>query len=194
MGSGGIDNSQRQLQETSRLQADTAARAQAMSEDQYAKSQEYLNPLVGHLQSLIHGDPLATNQAIAPGLTNISRAAAQGKEAIYDQIPAGAARDYALSQLPLQTAGQVAQLQNQTYLSAFPTLASLSGQSANLSLGLLGAGVTSQGNSAITTGTVLQSQEQQKANAMGAFNALAGAAGTALGGPLGGALFGGGKH
>lgn len=181
MGSGGIDQSQNQLSGISQTQANTAALAQQQSQDQYRRSQELEQPLVGFLQRIIGGDPTVTNQALAPGLSNISHAAARSKEQIYSQLPAGAARDYALAQLPMNTNNQVAQLENSTYLNAFPTLANLGNQNANLSLGLLGAGITSTANSAMTTGTVLQSQEQQKANAFGAFNALAGAAGTALG-------------
>lgn len=184
MGSGGIKSSQNQLRSDASAQAQTAATAQAQSQASLDRAQGYEQPLVGFLQNIIGGDANKRNQSMAPALSAITHTTAANRENIYNQLPAGAARDYALAENERNHGSQVAAITNQTFLSAFPTLASLGGENNNLGLSLLGAGITSQGNSALTTGTVLNSQEQQKANAFGAFNSLAGAAGVGLSGGL----------
>lgn len=188
MGGGGIKQSQNDL---SAITGQQKAQSLALSQqggDLIAKGQSYLSPLENFTRSILGGNQQATNQVLAPALTNISDNAAQTKQHIYDSTGPGVGRDVLLGENQRNTGGQIAQLKNQAFLQSFPELASLSGGETSAGLGLTGAGVTSLGNAATSTGTVLNSKVQQKSATLGALGNLAGAAGFALGGPLGGSL------
>lgn len=182
MGGGGIKNSQNQLNQTSALQAQTSQQLAGEGQQLINTGQAEQQPLVNFLKSIIGGNSTATNEALAPALGTIANQTRQNREAIYDTTAPGAGRDVLLGQNTLNEGTQVAQLKNNTFLQAFPELASLAGANTSAGLGLTGAGITSLSNAATTTGAVLNSQEQSKASTLGAFGALAGAAGTAFGG------------
>jgi len=134
-------------------------------------------PLAEFLQKIISGNSTTTNQALAPVIGNITAGTNANREKIFDTTAPGAARDVLLGENTRSQGTQVA-----IRLSAFPELASLAGANTQAGLGLTGAGITSLSNSASTTGSVLNSQESQKAATLSAFGQLAGAAGTAAGG------------
>lgn len=189
MGSGGIKNSQNQLNAITQQQLGTASTVNQEGQQLLATGQADQAPLVSFLQSIIGGNSTATNSAIAPALGTIQQQTNANRENIYDNTAPGAGRDVLLGQNQLSEGAQVSSLKNNTFLQAFPELAALSGQNTSAGLGLTGAGITSTSNAAQTTGSVLNSQEQQKASTINAFGSLAGAAGTAAGGFLGGDAF-----
>ena len=189
MGGGGISNSQNQLNQTSALQAQTSQQLANEGQTLINEGQAETSPLQNFEKSIIGGNSTATNSALAPALGTIANQTAQTKEQIYDTTAPGAGRDVLLGQATQAQGTQVAGLENQTFLQAFPELASLASGNTSAGLGLTGAGITSLSNSATTTGSVLNSQEQQKASTLNAFGSLAGAAGTAAGGFLGGDAF-----
>lgn len=185
-GNNKIDRSENQLQSIADAQRSAGARLGDQGQSLINTGQEQQAPLVSFLQSIIGGNSTTTNQALQPVLSNITRQTAQNREHVYDQIGPGAARDVVLGENLRSQGAQTAQATNDVFLKAFPELASLSGQNTNAGLGLTGAGITSTGNSASTTGTVLNEQQRRKQSQLEAFSGLAGAAGNiATGGGFG---------
>ena len=182
MGTGGINNSQNQLNSIASTQTATGTQLGTEGQSLINQGQAEQAPLVNFLQGIIGGNSTDTQQAIAPALGNIAKTTQATKENIYDTTAPGAGRDVLLGQNQINKGTEVASATNNAFLQAFPELASLSGQNTSAGLGLTGAGITSTGNGAQTTGSVLNSQEQQKASTLNAFGQLAGAAGTAVGG------------
>lgn len=176
---GGNNIKQSQGQEQTIAQQQSATSAQLANEGQSlidtGKAQQA--PLVNFLQGIIGGNSTTTNQALAPVIGNITQQTNANREKIFDTTAPGAGRDVLLGENQRSQGTQVASATNQTFLQAFPELAALSSGNTNAGLGLTGAGITSLSNSASTTGSVLQSQEQQKANQLSAFTGLAGIAG-----------------
>lgn len=182
MSTGGVDKSQSTLNSVASQQQSQSTALSSQGSSLINEGQAQQSPLASFLQSIIGGDSTKTSQAIAPAIGNITASTNANKEAIYDSTAPGAARDVLLGQNKLNQGAQIASTTNNAFLSAFPELAQLASGNTSAGLGLTGAGITSLGNSASTTGSVLNAQEQQKANTVGAFGALAGAAGTAAGG------------
>lgn len=196
MGGGGIKNSESQLQTTAATQAQTASNLGAEGQTLINEGQAQQAPLVNFLQSIIGGNSTATNTALAPALGNITSQTVKNRENIYDSTAPGAGRDVLLGENQLNEGSAVAGLKNNTFLQAFPELASLAGGNTSAGLGLTGAGITSLSNSATTTGSVLNAQEQQKSQALSAFTGLAGVAGSIATGGISPSitnLFGGGS-
>ena len=182
MGSGGIQNSQNQLNSIEGQQVATSTTLGQQGQSLIAEGQAQQAPLANFIQSIIGGNSTTTNQALAPVIGNITNQTNATKENIYDTTAPGAGRDVLLGENVRNQGSAVANATNQTFLSAFPELASLSGQNTQAGLGLTGAGITSLSNAASTTGSVLNSQEQQKASTLNLIGGLAGAAGNAAGG------------
>ncbi len=189
MGSSGIKNSTNQLNADAGLQRDQASQLSTQGQTLINQGQADQSPLRDFLHSVINGNSVTTNQAIAPAIKNIATSTNANREAIYGHTAPGAARDVLLGENQRSQGDQVAGVTNSTWLQAFPALAQLAAGNTSAGLGLTGAGITSLGNSVGTTGSVLNAQEQQKANTVNAFGSLAGAAGTAAGGFLGGNAF-----
>lgn len=177
MGSGGISNSQSQLQGVAGQQQANANILSGEGQGLVQQGQANQAPLQSFLQSIIGGNSVTTNQALAPVIGNIAKSTNATQENIYDTTSPGAARDVLLGQNQLNQGTQVAGATNQTFLSAFPELAQLGGSQIGAGTGLTGQGITSLGNSAQTTGSVLNSQEQQKASTMQLISGLASTAG-----------------
>lgn len=184
-GGGGVSNSQNQLNSISQQQANTSAQLAGEGQQLINTGQAEQQPLVSFLQSIIGGNSTSTNSAIAQPLGTIANQTNTNREQIYDTTAPGAGRDVLLGQNTLNEGTQVSALKNSTFLQAFPELASLAGGNTSAGLGLTGAGITSESNAASTTGTVLNSQEQQKASTLNLFGSLASAAGQGAGLALG---------
>lgn len=178
MGGGGIKDTQNQEKAIADEQQATAHEQLGFAQQRLARGDALEQPLINYLSKVIGGNSLATHQALATPLSNITASAAQNKANIYNTVPAGAARDYALAANHINTGNQVASLTNSTFMSAFPTLAQLSGAQYSTGLQQTGAGITSESNAATTTGNVLQSQNAQKASTLGLVGSLAGTAGS----------------
>lgn len=176
-GGGGIKNSQGQLQGIAGQQQTNASNFGAQGQTLINEGQTQQTPLVDFLHKLISGDSTTTSQALAPVVGNITAGTNANREHIFDSTAPGAGRDLLLGQNQLNQGTQVAQATNQTFLQAFPELAQLASGNTQAGLALTGAGVTSLGNAGTTTGSVLNSQEQQKASTLNLFGQLAGAAG-----------------
>lgn len=187
MGSGGIKQSESNLQSTANAQAAQGLQLGAQGQSYLAKGQAEQQPLVNFLQSIIGGNSTTTNQAIAPVIKNITDQTTANRAHIFDTVAPGAGRDVALAQNLQSQGGQIASATNSTFLGAFPQLAALSSGNTNAGLGLTGAGITSTSNGATTTGHILSAQQQQKSSQLSAITGLAGIAGNVATGGLSGA-------
>jgi hypothetical protein len=128
------------------------------------------------------GDYSKLIAANAPQFTAISQQGQAAKENIYNTLPPGAARDYALGSLDTSKANSVASNLNSTYMSAFPALAQLGSQAGNTGLQEAGASLRGFEGAATTTNNVMSQDAASKASTMGFLGSLAGAAGSAAGG------------
>ncbi len=155
---------------------------QSQSQDQIATQKQYQAPLVNFLQGIISGNSGSRLATAAVPIGQIAQGVQQARESIYDSVPAGAGRDYALAGLKRDQAAQTSGLLNQAYLNAFPTLANIGTGNANLGLQLQGAGLNASSQGAAGINAINQRDAQTKASTMGLIGSLAGAAGTAAGG------------
>lgn len=185
MSGGGISASQQNLANISATQQTQSTQLGQEGQNLITEGQAEQSPLANFLRGVIGGNSTQINQAIAPALGNIAKSTNATAENIYDTTAPGAGRDSLLGQNLINQGTQVASTTNNAFLSAFPELAALSGQNTSAGLGLTGASITSLGNSASSTGQVLNSQEQQKAATDQLFGGLASTAGTIATGGLG---------
>ena len=178
----------------------SAAMQNQIAQSQLQTSQDYLGlakqeqerrtalqqPSIDFYTKLTGNDPNARMTAVAPALGDIARAGRSGKEAIYDSAPRGAARDFALSQVPQQQAAQGAEFLNKAFMGAFPAMASLGTESGQVGLQQTGAGMRGAEAASQTNQSVMQNQQAQKASQLGMIGSLAGMGGSlAMGGGLG---------
>jgi hypothetical protein len=170
------------------------------SNQEQQQYQQLTAPAVAYNTALASGDPKAIMTALAPQLGAYSQERAANQESIYESMPAGAARDMALTQSNLEVNSQIAGLQSSAVAQAPSTLANLGAGFGSNALQELGASL-GFGNSAIsatnaastTNANVMNVEEQSKAATLGFLGQLAGAAGTAASGGVFGSLGGGGK-
>lgn len=184
------------LKQSQRNQVDIANKAQQMGnlsseqgQQAFGQRGELLQKPIDHYSMLASGNPTAMMTAAAPGLSNIAKQSQSAKGSIMETVPAGAARNYALSKLERDKAGAGADFLNQSYMQAFPALQGIATDTGNFGLQQLGAGfrgleAAGQGNQA-----VIQSETQRQAAKM---NMLGGIASMAGGGIFGAMNKGGG--
>lgn len=172
-----------------------------LAKQQNATSQEYLNlakqeqaqrtalqqPSIDHYMKLISGNPSERMNAVAVPLGDLAKTTKSAREATYDTTPRGAARDFALSQLPMQQSSQSAELLNKAYNSAFPALSNLGTEAGQVGLQQTGAGMRSGEAAAGTNAGIMQNQQQQKASQLGMIGSLAGLGASAATGGFSGA-------
>ena len=160
---------------------------------QYTQQEALQQPAINMMTGLTSGDPNKVVEAAAPIISPITQQFAQAKENIQDTAPRGAAKDFALQQLPIQQSTAVAGAETGAIQSAFQTelgigqgaqgaLGNIASGLGGLSLQELGAGLTAGGQAGTEFSNIMQAQNQQKAATMGFLGSLAGAAGTAAGG------------
>lgn len=147
-----------------------------LAESQYGQQQENQAPLVGFLKNLISGDQGTTMTAAAPVLGNISKGYQQAKDTIFQSTAPGAARDFALTQLPIQENSARESALNSLILNAYPTLANIGNTQGNQALQLFGGGTSNLSGASSTANNVMQAQAASKASTMGFLGQLAGAA------------------
>lgn len=185
-GSSKINQSQNQLTSDATQQRNTSATLGTEGQQLIQTGQAEQQPLVDFLKSIIGGNSTSTAQAISPAIANITRSTNATKENIYDTTGPGVGRDVLLGENQRNQGAAVAGVTNDTFLKAFPELAALASGNTSAGLGLTGAGITSLSNAASTTGSVLNSQEQQKAQTLELVGSLAGTAGSIATGGIAG--------
>lgn len=179
----GAINSQNQI---ASQQEATMQQYLQLAQSQFQENKTLQAPAINYLQGIIgaSGSGNYSNVLNAAGLpiSQISQAGQESQANIMNQVAPGAARDYALASNARQTPTSEAQAVSSIYTSAFPTLAGLGTQAAQLGLGQSQAGISSGNSAANTYGQVAQEQNQAKASTLGFFGSLAGGAGEALSG------------
>lgn len=189
MGGGNVKNSRAQSNQIVADQREQAADLQQKSNASLARGQAYQEPLVQFLQGIIGGNSTTTNQAMAPVLGQIATRNQQAGEQIRTQLPAGAARDYALAGLARDKGAQVAGATNSTFLSAFPQLAEIGGRETNTGLQTTGASISSRGNAGTGAANVMAQDVRQQEAKMNAISNLASTAGSVASGLPWGKMF-----
>lgn len=158
----------------------------AQSDERLKTQQAYEAPLVGWLKGIIGGDTRSKLATAAVPIGEITRGTAAARENILDSVPAGAGRDFALSSLRRDEAGQKATFLNNAFLNAFPALAKVGQGNANIGLQQLGGGLRSTEAGVSNIGNINNRDAQSKASTLGLIGNLAGAAGGAAFGRIGG--------
>jgi len=176
------------------MQTDIARQQLEVGKQQLAQSTASMGerkalqkPSIDFYTKILSGDPTARMTAAAPMMGEISRGARASQEQIMDSTPHGAARDFAMSQVPRDANAQSADALNKVYMGAFPALSSIGTESGQVGLQQTGAGLRGMESGATTNQSVMDAQQKQKAATLGMIGSLAGAAGGALtGGMTGG--------
>lgn len=148
------------------------------SQQQLESQKAYQAPLVNFLQGIIGGNSGSRLATAAIPIGQIAQGNQQARESIYDSVPAGAGRDYALAGLKRDQSAQTSGLLNQAYLNAFPALANIGSGNAQIGLQLQGAGLSANAQGAQGIQNINQRDAQTKASTMGLIGGLAGAAGS----------------
>lgn len=192
---GGQSSLQRQAEaqqmDVSRSQLDLMKQYADFSQQRLARGDALQQPLINKDMALASGDPNTVLQAAGPQLGQIAKAGQAAKENIFNNIGPGAARDFALSQVPMQTYSQSAGYLNQLVNQAPQDLAALGTGQYSVGLTQAGQGQTSGQISNTAAGQVGQLEQQTKSSTLNFLGQLAGAGGKAFGlGGFGG--FGGG--
>jgi hypothetical protein len=120
--------------------------------------------------------------AASPFIGNITSTNKQATEAIYDAVPAGAGRDYAIAAAKRGQGTDVSTALNQIITQALTGQAQLGQQAGQLGLQETGAGISSLDTASQSNQALMQAKQQQKASQMGVIGSIAGAGGMALGG------------
>ncbi len=165
----------------------------ALGREQMAQQKEYQAPLANLLKLITGGDRALATQTMAPAISEISRGTEASKEAILEQVPAGAGRDFALAQAEGGRASQVSNLMNKTWLDAFQQLAGLGQGAAQIGLNAYGGGFRGMEAGSNTINSVMQADAASRAATFGLIGSLAQAGGQMLGGSkwMGGGKVGG---
>lgn len=156
--------------------------------DRTAKMDTLQQPAIARFQKIASGDPTAMISASAVPLGNIENSYRASKENIYDSVPSGAAREFALAGLSRDKGANISGTLNQGYLNAFNALLGIGKDQGAFGLQEAGAGITSGQAAGQTNQSLMDASAQRKASQMGLFSSLAGAAGTAAGGGVFGKL------
>lgn len=141
-------------------------------------------PAIQFNSALASGDRGALLSAAALPISNITHAAEAAKAAAYNNAPAGAARDFALTQIDRGKSDNVAQFINQAFLGSHDALSKFGAEALQSGLQQEGAGLRgteggeqSTAGSAQTYNTIQQQAAQRKASTMNLIGQLAGIGG-----------------
>lgn len=141
-------------------------------------------PAIDYYKGLTSNDPNMRLTAAAAPLGDIARTGRSTSAAIADNVPRGAARDFAQSQVPQNTYSQSAGYLNQAFNNAFPALANIGTESGGVGLQYQGAGLRGLEGAGQTNAAIGHQQQQQKASQLGVLGSLAGVAGSVATGGL----------
>jgi hypothetical protein len=191
MGGGG-NQAQQSSSALANTEANIAQQYLNMSQGQLAYGQQLEQPLVNFYQGIASGNQNNLMTAAAPEIANITGQSRAAQANIWNTVPAGAGRDFALAQAQQNQAGQTASTLNQTYNQALTGLAQLGTAQQGVGLQEAGAGIGGISGAQSAYGNIMQTQAQAKSSALGFLGSIFGAAGSAAGGfDLGGGGGGG---
>ena len=142
--------------------------------------QELQEPYVSLLRGIIGGDKETVQRLLATPIADITRSAIESKERVYETVPSGAAREYALSQLARSVPSEISKLKVGTWSQAPAILSSLGSESGQYGLQTLGAGLRSGEAAAATISSLLQAEAAGKSSAMQILGELARSVGSGV--------------
>lgn len=131
---------------------------------------------------LSSGDPSALATANAPAIQQITSQSNQAKADILKNMPTGGERNLALEEADLGKYGQISNLTTQSYVNAFPSLASLGGQNVSQGNAATSTGLQGMNSAASQYGNLQELANQQKQTQLGFITGMAGAAASVAGG------------
>lgn len=172
---------QMQLQ-TSQQQLALESQYAQYAQGRLAQGDALQQPLINRDKALVSGDPNTVLQAAGPGVGQFAKAGQASKDQIYNNLPPGAARDFAQAQSTMNTNTQTAGYINNLVNAAPGELAQIGTGQYSVGLTQAGQGQTSGQISNTAAGQVGQLEQQSKASTLGFLGSLAGAAGKAAGG------------
>ena len=159
-----------------------------LAKGQLQRSNTLEQPLVAHNASITSGNMPAIISSIGPQLGSITQQTKQAQANIYNTIPQGAGRDFALGQNQIGQGQQISNLIGNSYNTALQSQAALGGEA--LGAGLQQEGATLSANQGATSAAGLTSQTganmsqeaaQNKSTSMGLIGSLLGAGGNIAG-------------
>ena len=171
-----VSKEQRDLMEA---QAQLAAQQKEESEEDRNRRIGLQQPLIDRETALASGDATAVLKASAPTIAKLSEGFQGAKDRIYDSVPAGPARDYALSQLERDKAGNISTFMANEVNQAPQILSDIGSGAGAFSLQELGAALSGYGAASQTGAEISQMENQRKASAMQMWSSLANQGGKA---------------
>lgn len=170
-----------------------------LAQQQYQQSQELYNfakqrtaqmdklqaPAINYATGMASGDPEKMAWAASVPIGNITKSYRASRENIYDSVPSGAARDFALAMNEKGRTAATGTAMNQGFFEALNTLMQAGGAQGQFGLQQMGAGLRAGEASGSTANSLIQAGNQRKAAQMGLLGNIAGAAGSAAGGYFG---------
>lgn len=170
----------KQQNDIAQQQLSVSREAETRSREQSASMKADIEPAEKYYSGVAAGGSRLLS-AIAPYVTQISTARKKTRENIYDELPAGPARDLAVAENDRSSYGDVAKVKNAAFTESIDKLANIGSGMGSFSLQNLGAGLSASSAAANTNSSVLQAQSAAKAAKMGFLGELAGAGGSFLG-------------
>ena len=182
MGSGRDKQAEAQSRQITSQQLQQQQQLYDWSQQRTAKMDELQNPAIKYAQGMTSGDPEKIAFAGAIPVANITKSFNATKQNIYDSVPSGAARDFALASAERGKNADIGSTLNQGFFESLNTLMQAGGAQGNFGLQQLGAGMRAGETAQQGTQLLMNQAQQRKATQMGFLGSLAGAAGTAAGG------------
>ena len=156
------------------------AQNQLTQEQQLTQPQKTFN--TGVIDAAKSGNYSNLISAAGPATGTIAQTDKQAQEQIYNNVPAGPGRDYALAASKQGEATQMSTTLNQLFQNALQSNTNIGLASAGIGLQETGAGLNSANIASQSNQAVMSANEQAKSSTMSMIGQFAGAAGAAASG------------
>jgi hypothetical protein len=182
----GYETAQNALATATGQQTQIAGTEFAQSQEDRAQRQTLEQPLIAKETALAGGDAKAALSAAAPQIGILAGGYQNAKDQIFNNVPAGPARDYALANLERQKATGISSFMANEVNKAPEILANVGQGLGAFSLQELGGSLSGYSGATTSAGATMQAENSRKEATLGFLGSLAGAAGTAAGGFMAG--------
>lgn len=185
MGRKNIDAGVQSNKEIAAMQSQTAKDQLAFAKEDRTKMTQLLQPAIDLNKAFATGDREKATAFAAPTIGQIGRSMQSAKDSIYNTVPAGPARDYALAKLEMDRNAAVGGAMTEPYISSFDKLANIGSGLGSFSLNELGAGLRAGESATMTNDSIIKAGTAQKASTMGFLGQLGQTAGSLVGAKIG---------
>lgn len=179
---GGDNSASKAEQQNAAEQSKVAREYLDFSKQRMASADQLIAPQIDYDKALASGDYKTVLSAMAQPIGQITAGNKANESAIYNMLPPGAARDYALASNLRDKGTQISSTINQGVNAGRQDLTNIGLGQQGVALQQTGAGLNSFQGANSAYNNVAQQQAARKAAMMGPIGALFGAAGTAAGG------------